>query len=159
MLTRSSTMLLLAACASALHEPPPIAELAPGHANGRSARQLLGEADAAWRRRATPGQAETAQGLYLDAAVVDPHGVRGVLGAMRALAYRIERERGAPRGKLAEIEVELGQWCQRRAPDEAECDYRLAIALGQQARERTSTGRDALTRMVALLQRASERAL
>jgi tetratricopeptide (TPR) repeat protein len=79
-----------------------------------------------------------------------------LLGAMRAISFRIEHEAGAPRGRpaLAEEEVEIGQWCQRRAPGNPECDYRLALALGQQARERTSTGRDALGKIVDLLRRA-----
>jgi tetratricopeptide (TPR) repeat protein len=79
---------------------------------------------------------------------------------MRAMAFRIEHEPGvsrarrARRARLAEQEVELGQWCQRRAPANAECDYRLALALGQQARERTSTGKDALGKIVDLLHEA-----
>src|SRR5262249_50341871 len=67
---------------------------------------------------------------------------------------RIEHDKTVQRGQLVGEAVELGQWCQRRAPANAECDYRLAIALGQQARERAATGRDALGRMVNLLKRA-----
>ena len=136
--------LALAGCAPALHEPRPVAALAPGRGGGRSADQLMRDADAAWQRRATPGQAAAAADLYLDAANADPRRVDGLLGAMRALGFRIEHEPGAARGQLAGEGVELGQWCQRRAPGNPECDYRLALALGQQARERTSTGRDAL---------------
>jgi tetratricopeptide (TPR) repeat protein len=145
---------VLTACAPALHEPPPIAALAPGHAAGRSADQLVREADARWSRRALAGQAAAAQDLYLDAAAADDQRVDAVLGAMRAISFRIEHEAGVPRGSLAETEVELGQWCLRRAPAHGECSYRLAIALGQQARERTSTGKDALGRIVELLHRA-----
>jgi len=150
-------MALATACASALHEPRPIAALAPGRGGGRSADELLRDGNAAWARRAAAGQAAAAQDLYLDAASADPGRVDAVLGAMRAMAFRIEHEQGISRGKLAEEEVELGQWCQRRAPTTAECDYRLAIALGQQARERTSTGKDALGKIVELLRRAIAR--
>jgi len=150
--------LAVAGCASALHEPRPVAALAPGRAHGRSAGELVRAADAAWARRGQPGQAALAEGMYLDAAAADERRVDGVLGAMRALTFRIEHEAGAPRGELAERAVELGQWCQRRDPGSAECDYRLAIALGQQARERTSTGQDALGKIVALLRRAIARA-
>jgi hypothetical protein len=150
--------LAAAACAPALREPRPVAVLAPGHGGGRSADQLMREADAAWQRRATPGQPAAAVDLYLDAAAADARRVDGLLGAMRALSFRIEHEPGAARGRLAEEQVELGQWCQRRAPANPECDYRLALALGQQARERTSTGRDALGKMVDLLHRAIARA-
>lgn len=149
--------LVVAACAPALHEPRPVAALAPGRGGGRSADQLMRDADRAWQRRATPGQAAAAVDLYLDAAAADPRRVDGLLGAMRAISFRIEHEPGAARGGLVEEEVELGQWCQRRAPASPECDYRLALALGQQARERTSTGRDALGKIVELLRRAIAR--
>ena len=151
---RSIVLVATAACSSALSEPSPIAGYAPGGVHGRSADQLIAEGNAAWARRAMPGQAAVAQGLYLDAAVADEHRADALLGAMRALSFRIEFEHGVQREQLAKEEVELGQWCQRRAPAEAECDYRLAIALGQQARERMSTGRDAMSRMQDLLQRA-----
>ena len=155
---RWSALLVLAACSSALHEPRPVGQLAPGHARGRSAGELVREADLAWQHHAEPGQAARAQALYLDAAAGDARRTDALIGAMRAMSYRIEHERGVARGTLAEQEVELGQWCQRRAPQSGECDYRLAIALGQQARERSSTGHDALGRMVTLLNRAIARA-
>ncbi|HEY0195357.1 MAG TPA: hypothetical protein VGC42_29785, partial [Kofleriaceae bacterium] len=63
-------------------------------------------------------------------------------------------ERGVNKEELAVKEVELGQHCQRRQPQNVECDYRLAIALGQQAREKTSTGKDALGHIVDLLHKA-----
>lgn len=150
--------LFLWACAPALHEPRPIDALAPGQARGRNAEELVRDAQLAWARRAQPGEAARAQALFLDAAAADPQRVDAVLGAMRALSFRIEHERNVSRGDLAAEEVELGQWCQRRAADNPECDYRLAIALGQQARERSSTGKDALGRMVALLKGAIARA-
>ena len=150
----ASALLGCSACAQALKEPSPIAAYAPGRAQGRSASELVTAANAAWARRGDPGSAERAQGLYLDAAVADEQRVDALLGAMRALAFRIEYERGAPRGELAETAVAIGQWCRRRAPTEPECDYRLAIALGQQARERPSTGTDAMRHMVELLERA-----
>lgn len=147
--------LLAAACAPALREPPPVATMAPGTSGGRSAAELVRAADAAWARRAEPRQAEAAQALYLDAAAADPGRVEGLLGAMRAMTYRTERERdGAVRARLAQEQVQLGQWCQRRSPAEPACDYRLAIALGQQARERTSTAKDAMGKMVELLRKA-----
>jgi hypothetical protein len=151
----AALLLAASACAAALHEPAPLGTMAPGAGGGRSADALVAEADAAWARRADPRQAEVAQGLYLDAAAADERRVDAILGAMRALTFRLERERdGDVRGKLAAQQVELGQWCQRRAPAEPACDYRLAIALGQQARERPSTGRDALGKMVDLLRKA-----
>jgi hypothetical protein len=150
----------ITACAPALHEPPPVSVLAPGTSGAGSVDELVRAAEAAWSRRAAdPKSAEEAQALYLDAAAADEHRVDGLLGAMRATAFRIERERDAPsRARLAEQAVQLGQWCQRRAPDEPACDYRLAIALGQQAREHRQSAKDAMNRMVALLRKAIAKA-
>src|SRR5262249_1636996 len=150
--------LTLLACAPALHEPRPIAAMAPGAGRGRSADELVRAADAAWARRAERDQAAAAQALYLDAAAADDRHVDAVMGAMRALSFRTEHGPGVGMAGLAGEEVELGQWCQRRDPGNPECDYRLAVALGQQARERTSTAKDALGRMVDLLQAAIARA-
>jgi tetratricopeptide (TPR) repeat protein len=152
---RELIFLVAAGCASALHEPPPVSALAPGHANGRSADELMRDGDAAWAQRPAPGKAADAQALYLDAANADEHRTDGLLGAMRVISWRIEREPGVARERLAEQEVQLGQWCERRAAHQPECDYRLAIGLGQQARERPSTGADALGKMVTLLQAVS----
>ncbi|HET9594483.1 MAG TPA: hypothetical protein VFP65_02830, partial [Anaeromyxobacteraceae bacterium] len=121
-----------------------------------SADELVRAGDAAWARRTEPGEAANAHALYLDAAAADEGRVDGLLGAMRAITFQLEREKdGDARGKLAGEGVQLGQWCQRRAPSEPACDYRLAIALGQQARERSATGVDALKHMVELLRKAS----
>ena len=154
MIRPSLFLLVVAACSSALDEPPPMSTLAPNRANGRSASELMRDADAAWARRAHDGEAAAAQGFYVDAAAADEHRVDGLLGAMRAITFRIEDEAGAPRSELAKQEVELGQWCQRRAPTNPECDYRLAIALGHNAREHASTGLAAVGKMVELLHRA-----
>jgi tetratricopeptide (TPR) repeat protein len=143
-----------ASCAPALREPRPL----PAGRTSRSADALLAEGDAAWTRRAQPGQAAAAADLYAEAASADDQRVDGLLAAMAALAFQAERERdGATREQLAARAVELGQWCQRRAPEEGACDYRLAVALGQLARERTSAARDAVDRMVVLLRRAASR--
>jgi hypothetical protein len=150
----SGLALLVGACSSALNDPSPVERFAPGHANGRSAAQLIAEADAAWQQREQPGRAAQAVGLYLDAATTDDHGVAGLLGAMHALSFRIEYEPGVAKAQLATEQVQLGQWCKQRAPKSPECDYRLAIALGQEAREKISIGRDALKHMVELLHRA-----
>ncbi len=148
-----SALAALAACTPALREPPPIAT-APGGPAAKDAPELMRRADEAWRRRADPAQASRAQELYLQAASADERDAAPLLGAMRAMAFRIERERdGGARAALATREVELGQWCQRRAPSDPACDYRLALALGQQARERPATARDGLARMVTLLRR------
>jgi len=145
---------LWSACAPALREPRPVGTLAPGRNQGRSADELMRDADAAWVRRLEPGQAAAAQDLYLDAAAADEHRTDALLGAMRAMTFRLERETGIAKDELSTRSVEAGQWCQRRDPANVECDYRLAIALGQQAREKKSTGKDALGKIVDLLHKA-----
>jgi len=152
---RSAALAAAAAlsCAPALREPAPLH--APGAPPGARPDELLRQADEEWARRAEPDRARAAQELYLQAASADERRVEGLLGAMRAASFRIEREpRGDAREQLAVEAVGLGQWCLRRAPPDAACRYRLAIALGQQARERTSTAQDALGRMVTLLREA-----
>ena len=147
----AAVVALALGCAPALREPPPLAK-PPSSAPASSADDLVRKADAAWARRAEPDQARAAQELYLEAASADEARVEGLIGAMRAAAFRIERERDrSARERLAAEAVQLGQWCERRAPADAACKYRLAIALGHQARERTSTAKDALGKMVSLL--------
>jgi len=133
-----------------------VTKLAPAAPLGAGAPALLAEADAAWARRADPAQALRAEKLYLAAAAADDRRVEGLLGAMRAQAARLEREPdGTARAELATAAVQAGQWCQRRAPRSPACDYALAIALGQQARERPATAADGLARMVELLRGAA----
>ena len=149
-----ATLAFAFSCAPALREPAALPAAPPG-ASGASEDDLLRRAGEAWARRGDPAQARAAQELYLEAASADERHVAGLLGAMRAASFRIDRERDrAGRERLAVEAVQLGQWCQRRAPADAECAYRLAIALGQQARDRTSTAKDALGRMVKLLRDA-----
>jgi tetratricopeptide (TPR) repeat protein len=150
---RAAALLALAlGCAHALREPAPLPATPPQEGG---AADLLRKADAAWARRAEPDEARKAQELYTGARSADPSAVAGLLGAMRAAGFRIEREQdGSQREKLAVEAVQLGQWCQRRAPKDPACAYRLAIALGEQTRERTSTAKDALGKMVSLLREA-----
>jgi hypothetical protein len=144
---------LCAACASALHKTPRIESIAA--APQADAEQLLADADAAWTRRAEPGQAAAAEDLYLQAARAEPRRVESFAGAVRAKAFRIGREKdGGERLRLAESAVKAGQLCEENAPGAAPCDYWLAAALGLQARERSATARDALPRMTDLLRRA-----
>jgi tetratricopeptide (TPR) repeat protein len=150
----SIAVLLCAGCAQALHKTPPIEDVAPEPRAG--ADRLLADADAAWARRAEPGQAAAAEELYLQAARADPRRAEAFGGAIRAKAFRIGREKdGAERSRLAESAVIFGQLCEENLPGAAPCDYWLAAALGLQARERSATGKDALPRMVDLLRRAA----
>jgi tetratricopeptide (TPR) repeat protein len=147
-------LLLLGACAPALRGQPEPAAV-PGAPGERSADDLLRAAEEAWSSREQPGRPAQAEALFLGAARADPRSTDGFIGAMRAMSYRLERETDpAVRAKLAEQQVVTGLWCQQRAPGDARCDYRLAIALGQKARERPATFHDALTVMANLLRKA-----
>jgi tetratricopeptide (TPR) repeat protein len=146
-------LLLCAACARSLHESPRIEAVA--QAPVAEPDRLLAAAGEAWNRRTDPGQAATAEDLYSQAARADPKRVEAYAGAIRAKAFRIGREKNPDeRRRLAEGGVILGQLCEENAPGAAPCDYWLAAALGLQARERSSTGKDALPRMTDLLRRA-----
>jgi tetratricopeptide (TPR) repeat protein len=146
-------LILCSACAQALHKPAPIESIAAAPQAG--AAQLLAEADAAWARRAEPGQAAAAEELYLQAARADRRRPEGFAGAIRSKAFRIGREKdGVERTRLSESAVIVGQLCEENAPASALCDYWLAAALGLQARERSATAKDALGRMTELLKRA-----
>lgn len=150
----AALLLALAACAHALRTPPPLEKIAPPPEAGTE--QLLARADEAWSRRADLAQAETAEELYLQAARADPRNAPAYAGAIRAKAFRIGRERdGGKRGQLAADAVAVGQLCEQNAAPSPLCDYWLAAALGLQARERSSTGHDALPHMVDLLHKAA----
>jgi hypothetical protein len=134
-----------------MSEPPPVKALAPTAVSGRGPDELMRTADAAWQRRAEPGQAEVAQNAYLEAAAADERRADALLGAMQAMYYRLEYDPHADKDELSKKAVQVGQWCERRAPDEAACKFRLAIALGQEAREHPLLGKDAVGHMVDLL--------
>jgi hypothetical protein len=66
--------------------------------------------------------------------------VDGLLGAARAAAWIIEHDTNEQRrGRLATEAVQACQSCVQRAPADISCKYRLALALGQQAREHLTT--------------------
>jgi cytochrome c-type biogenesis protein CcmH/NrfG len=142
-------LVALVACESSMHEPSSIDTLAPHQANGRSAEQLMRDGDAAWTTR----DAKTAVDDYLDAAALDTKRVDALVGAMAAMHFRIEHDQ-VDKGALSREAVQLGQQCLRRAPNDAGCKYRLAIALGQEAREHPAQGKDAVDHMVDLLHQA-----
>lgn len=159
-----SNLLWVAAvgCAPALHDPPRVSQLgpdvlAPGSTTAGPADvdRLLTEAEGSYGRRDLPEQARAAQRLFLEAARADDTRIEGLLGLARATSWLVEHGSGdAERGLLVTVGVEAAQLCGQRAPAAAACDYALAIALGQQARERHATGHDGLARMVEALRRA-----
>ena len=150
----------VAACASALREPPPVAQMAGSSAAPRASPadvdRLLAEGQACFAKRPDPAEVRSAQRSYLAAAQADDTRVEGLLGVARVSSWMIEHEPDAvERDRLVAVAIEASQWCERRAPDSAACAYALAQALGQQARERPSTSHDGLEKMVKALRRAA----
>ncbi|MFN7941151.1 MAG: hypothetical protein U0X73_06105 [Thermoanaerobaculia bacterium] len=149
------------ACSPALRPPRPIAELGrpstgAAPAPERSAEELLAAAESEFLRRPDRAAVDAAVDAALAAALADPTRADGLVVAARALAWRVEHESAAgARAALVARELEAAQWCGKRAPSDPRCDYALAIALGQQARERPSTAEDGLRQMVAALRRAA----
>ena len=151
----SLVALACCACTPALREPPTLGELAPGEERV-AAQALLREAGALWARRDLATVRRAAE-LWTRAGAGHAE-VAGWTGAARARVWLADHEPGAEQRRASAISaVHAAQWCQRVAPAETACDYWLALALGVQARERRSTGVDALRQMVRLLEGVIER--
>jgi hypothetical protein len=141
-------MVFCGGCASALHDEPQL-EVA---SDERSAVDLYREANGLWSERHDETKAARARDLFAAAVTADPSCFECWQKALTANAYLLEHEANSERRKtLASEGVVLGQLCLESFPDAPECRYRLAIAVGQQARERPSTGMDGVDVMVELL--------
>jgi len=159
-----AALLACAACAPALRAPRPLpVKPSATPTTPESADALLANAAERFAARHDPSAAAQAQDLFLAAANADGARIEGLVGVVRVASWRIEHSRDAvERARLLAVELDAAQWCGRRAAALArnapasECDYWLAIALGQQAREHPSTAVDALERMVGALRRAAE---
>jgi hypothetical protein len=155
---------MVVGCTAALKEPPPMTELgtraaATEHANGADAVDLLREAEREFGHAPNVDAVSRSRELYLEAARRDESMVEAFFGALRATAWLIEHDDDDRRRKELAVEgVQIGQWCARLHPEEVECTYRLALAVGQQARERSSTAVDGLDVMVELLETVIEKA-
>jgi tetratricopeptide (TPR) repeat protein len=158
----AGALLGITACAPALRQPPPVPEmgshvLAPGStpASAVDTDRLVAEGDAHFAQRPRLVEVRAAQRAFLEASRADATGVAGLLGLARVTIWLVEHEPdGEERKAQVELALQAAQWCGRRAPRRPDCDYLLAQALGQQARERPSTAHDGLNRMVEALQRA-----
>lgn len=146
---------LACGCAPALRPPAP-AEPAPLARPSQSAAELLAAAGEAFARRPDRAAARRSRDLYLAAAQADPAGTAALVEAIRVAGWLVEHEADPKeRLALAESAVEAGQRCLSRAPQSPACEYGLALGVGLQARERSSTALDGLKRMVELLERAA----
>ncbi len=78
-----------------------------------------------------------------------------LLSLAEVRVWLVEHEKDPDvRESLAAGAVHAGQWCLEGAPEDPRCRYRLAIAVGVQARERPLTGVDAMPTMIKLLEAA-----
>jgi hypothetical protein len=98
----------------------------------------------------------SAAALWLEAVTAEkPPRREAVLGLVRVRVWLTEHEESSERREqAAKAAVEAAQWCDQVSPGDPECDYWLGAALGLQARERPSTGKDALKHIEDAFQRA-----
>jgi tetratricopeptide (TPR) repeat protein len=150
--------LLSVACASALKEPPPIADLAgtPPPVEAGEVPALLSRAEALLAERDLD-KARTAAQVFLRAATAETAPIEALVGAVRARVWLTDHDPDArAREQAATSAVDAAQWCRRKAPLDPACDYWLGVALGVQARERPSTGLSALPEIEREFQRAAQ---
>lgn len=150
-------LVFVVGCASALKEPPPVAEIgAPkqmADADVADPSDALARADLEFGRRPDIEAVARSQTFYLEAMRSDGAPAEAFLGAAQTTAWLVEHEADADRREALSLEgVQIGQHCARLYPSEVGCTYRLALAVGQQARERPSTAVDGLDVMVELLE-------
>lgn len=152
--------LTLTTCAPALRPPPSVADLAgvdPGAADLEAARELADRAEARFAERPEPEAVREAERLWLRAAVADPEAVEPLIGTVRAKIWLANHlEDGDARDRAARTAVQAAQWCEVRAPRLPDCHYWLALAVGVQSRELTSTARSGLDEMVERLRLVAE---
>jgi tetratricopeptide (TPR) repeat protein len=142
-----------AGCVPALREPPDLQAEAgsisrvEAGSRYREAIDLFGSREEVQVRRA---------GIILrEAAAVLEDPTEALLALAEVLVWQVEHEQDADtREDMATRAVLAGQWCLEVSPDRPACSYRLAIAVGVQARERPGTGADAMPVMIELLEAA-----
>ena len=148
-------MILTAGCASALR---PLGDLEQftEQRQGSEAAFDVAVAESNWELQTIESVTEAAT-MYLRAAGREPE--RAVLWArfieMKCwLSDHLEDK--AVRREAAMAAVEGSQWCLQYSPADVGCRYWQAVAIGVQAREKKSTGLDALPRMIELLESVAE---
>jgi hypothetical protein len=155
----ASVLILTAvACAPALKEPPPIGSLTKRPSSGGAgsdAASVLRDAETAWAHRPDLGAVRDAEALALEAAQDESSGIAPLIAAARAKAWLADKETDPKARQEAAVScVQTAQWCEKRQPESAACDYWLAIGLGVQAREVRATAEDGIKKMVPALERA-----
>lgn len=144
-------------CARALHAPPPVSDLGGGGATVTADQidSLLARAGDLFETREMASVREAAS-VWLTAARSNPDRLEPFLGAARSHVWLADHEPEAEeRRGAARIAVQSAQWCERLDPASPACQYWMGAALGLQARERRSTGLDALPRIEEAFHRAA----
>jgi hypothetical protein len=146
-------VILATGCIPALREPPAFPErsdaIGPQEAeNGlREALELFATRN---EEQVTLAEEKLRQ---VAGSLDDP--IPAVLALAEILVWLVEHETDPDtREDFATRAVHAGQWCRSIDPGEPACSYRLAIAVGVQARERPGTGVDAMPVMIELLEAA-----
>ena len=144
-------------CASALREPPSLETIA-SEAQAEQGEAPLDEAQELWDQRTLESVQQAAEQFQ---SAVDNEDLQkdAIIGATRSKLWIADHhEESDVRLENATESVDLAQWCGRVDPQEIECDYLLALALGLQAQERRTTAMDALPRVVELLEKVIDNA-
>lgn len=117
--------------------------------------ELLDRADAQYWKQTVEG-IEEAERLWTTAAASDASRTEGLIGMARAGVWLTGHlEDSEARARCALRAVQAAQWCAVIEPKNPACAYWLGAALGVQARERPSTGLDALKQIEAAFMRAA----
>ena len=149
---------LLGGCASALKPLEPDSDLAqadPSRADPAAAAELAAAAEQRFEERPDFAAVRAAEELWLRSALADARGTTGVIGLSRArtwLAHNLENPE--ERREMASEAVKAAQWCGEREPENRDCPYWLALAVGVQAEQRRGTALDGLDVIVDLLHQA-----
>jgi len=144
-------------CARALREPPSLDQL--GGASPKAEPDQVGgirqRAFALYDTR-EPEQVREAVDLWLQAAKADQARTEALIEAAEASVWLANHlDDPSRRLEAAELAIGAAQWCERIEPGAAACSYWLGAGLGVQARERKTTGLDALPRIVEAFQQVA----
>ena len=154
-------LLTLVGCRSALHAPvelDSLIEAAGSPTRDADAATLLKRAEQRYATAQADGVREAVSD-WLQAYRADPDRIEALAAATRGWIWLADRAATEDqRRRLSRRAVETGQYCLAAGDDAATCRYALALALGAQARERRSTGLDALPRILELLTRLVDEA-
>ena len=121
--------------------------------------QMIDEAMTAFSHRPDINAVKRASALWSQAAATSPSGTEALVGAARAQIWLSDHLASAEEREQAAVSaVYAGQLCSARASADPRCDYWLALAIGRQARERSSTASEGVDIMERLLRSLIERA-